>query len=194
MRRAPSSTTISTFSARFAPPVLRTTTCPVLLGFAVITVCAARGAEPRPLRAIVMATGSTPATVIARARSVLVQAFADARSSGTPAEPTRESPRSIHSTVAPSTGGSSSSYAVPSSAPSIRSRTSATGVCFQSTSWPVTAGKSSWLTEVNRPERVWTGTLLVSSHPPSLCALAPCCSEEVAELPVLEFCCVAIDI
>ena len=61
----------------------------MLFVFAVITVWAALGEEPKPLRSKPSATGASPVIVIASAVSKLDQAFADALSSGDPAEPTR---------------------------------------------------------------------------------------------------------
>jgi hypothetical protein len=107
VRFAPSPTTISTFSESVAGPVDCRITVALLFGAAVTTVCPARGSVPRFERATVSSTCCSPATVTARAFSKCVQAFAEARSSGVPAEPTRSSARSTHSTVAP--GASSAS-------------------------------------------------------------------------------------
>ena len=96
---------------------------------------------------------------MASACSKLDQAFAEARSSGMPAEPMRASSRSIHSNVPPSAGWSAISYGEPSSVAVDEVLTSG-----DRRELPVDleAGDGREVVvldgRVKRAERVWTGT------------------------------------
>ena len=173
VREAPSPTRISTFSLRRASPCRRARRAPRLFGAASMTVCAARGALPRPRAGddgdlLVFAGDRDEQRLLeggpgVGARALLGDAGRCRCGRRRAVDPRDRDARDIRR-----------SRSVGASRRARRRsgrRRSRPGDSFHSCSRPLTGGNSSTFTERNRSERVCTGT-----NAPSECATSPCCS------------------